>query len=168
MTWMRSRRCTPASSIRSAARAAPPGCSSSGRTTRTGWSTASATCHRSRTARRSTSCARADMPVWSRLDLGVGLIAAGGVDLLWPDIADLVQVVEVEPQTLWDHADRDGRSIRTEALSWLRSLQRPLLSHGVGFPVGGTTPPDADGVRASARSARDLDAVHWSEHLSFN
>jgi uncharacterized protein (UPF0276 family) len=108
------------------------------------------------------------MPVWSRLDLGVGLIAAGGVDLFWPDIADLVQVVEVEPQTLWDHTDRDGRSIRTDALSWLRSLRRPLLSHGVGFPVGGTTPPEADGVRASARSARELHAVHWSEHLAFN
>jgi uncharacterized protein (UPF0276 family) len=28
--------------------------------------------------------------------------------------------------------------------------------------------PETAGVRASARSARDVDAVHWSEHLSFN
>ena len=49
------------------------------------------------------------MVVWSRLDLGVGLIAAGGVDLLWRDIDDLVDVVEVEPQTLWDHTVGDGR-----------------------------------------------------------
>ena len=106
--------------------------------------------------------------MWSRLDLGVGLIAAGGVDLLWPDIADVVDVVEVEPQTLWDHTRGDGRRLERRALGWLRSLDRPLLSHGVGFPVGGTFPPDPDGVRAAARSARELDAVHWSEHLSFN
>jgi uncharacterized protein (UPF0276 family) len=106
--------------------------------------------------------------MWSRLDLGVGLIATGGVDLLWPDIEDVVDVVEVEPQTLWDHSSGDGRHLERRALGWLRSLGRPLLSHGVGFPVGGTFPPDPDGVRASARSARELDAVHWSEHLSFN
>jgi uncharacterized protein len=106
--------------------------------------------------------------MWPRLDLGVGLIATGGVDLLWSDIEDVVDVVEVEPQTLWDHSSEDGRQLERRALGWLRTLGRPLLSHGVGFPVGGTFPPDPDGVRAAARSARELDAVHWSEHLSFN
>jgi uncharacterized protein (UPF0276 family) len=105
---------------------------------------------------------------WSRLDLGVGLIAVDGVDLLWPAIEDLVDVIEVEPQTLWDHADGDGQRIGGAALDWLRSRRRPLLSHGVGFPVGGTVAPEIAGVCASARSARELDAVHWSEHLSFN
>ena len=38
----------------------------------------------------------------------------------------------------------------------------------MGFPVGGTTPPDEGGVIASAESARTLGAVHWSEHLAFN
>jgi len=107
-------------------------------------------------------------PTPRRLDLGVGLIALGAVDVVWPDIADLVDVVEVEPQTLWQGAHGVRRRIAEEPLAWLRGLDRPLLSHGVGFPVGGTTPPDPDGVAASARSALDLDAVHWSEHLAFN
>jgi uncharacterized protein (UPF0276 family) len=105
---------------------------------------------------------------WSRLDLGVGVIAVDGIDRLWPAIEHLVDAIEVEPQTLWDHADRTGQRIGAAALDWLRARRRPLLSHGVGYPVGGTVAPDPDGVRASARSARDLDAVHWSEHLSFN
>lgn len=105
---------------------------------------------------------------WSRLDLGVGLIAVAGVDILWPAIDELVDVVEIEPQTLWDHADGSGQRIGRAAPDWLRSCRRPRLSHGVGFPVSGTIPPDANGVRASAHSARELDAEHWSEHLSFN
>lgn len=102
------------------------------------------------------------------LELGVGLIVTGGVDLLWHDVADLVDVLEVEPQTLWDGNGGRERRIARDALSWVRSTDRPLLSHGVGYPVGGTCPPDPDGVRAAAASARELEAGHWSEHLSFN
>src|SRR4051812_21541039 len=87
---------------------------------------------------------------------------------MWRELDDLIEVVEVEPQTLWDHRTGDGRRIGRPARDWLLSRDRPLLSHGVGFPVGGTVPPEADGIRASARSARELHAEHWSEHLSFN
>jgi uncharacterized protein (UPF0276 family) len=105
---------------------------------------------------------------WSRLDLGAGVIALGSLDQLWSGIEDLVDVVEVEPQTLWESRFGGGRVISPEPLAWLRACGRPLLSHGVGFPVGGTTPPDQGGLVASARSARTLGAVHWSEHLAFN
>jgi uncharacterized protein (UPF0276 family) len=105
---------------------------------------------------------------WSRLDLGVGVIALGALDQLWSGIDDLVDVVEVEPQTLWDNRFAAGRVMSPAPLAWLRACERPLLSHGVGFPVGGTTPPDHAGVVASAESAHTLAAVHWSEHLAFN
>jgi uncharacterized protein (UPF0276 family) len=107
-------------------------------------------------------------PGWARLELGVGLVALGGVDLLWREIADLVDVIEVEPQTMWRRATTGGWQLDPAPLQWLRSAERPLLSHGVGFPVGGTVPPDLEGVRAAAESARQLGAPHWSEHLSFN
>jgi uncharacterized protein len=103
-----------------------------------------------------------------RLDLGVGLVSLGGVDLLWTEIADLVDVLEVEPQTLWQWDGAGGPRLNPAALRWCKNTGRPLLSHGVGYPVGGTVPPDLRGVRAAAKSARELDAVHWSEHLSFN
>ena len=105
---------------------------------------------------------------WSRLDLGVGIIALGSLDQLWAGIADLVDVVEVEPQTLWIDGPGGAQQIAPEPLEWLRGCGRPLLAHGVGFPVGGTQAPNRGGVRAAARSARDLGAVHWSEHLAFN
>ena len=105
---------------------------------------------------------------WARLELGVGVIALGSLDQLWSGIEDLVDVVEVEPQTLWESRFGGGRVMSPEPLAWLRTCGRPLLSHGVGFPVGGMTPPDRAGVVASAESARTLGAVHWSEHLAFN
>jgi uncharacterized protein (UPF0276 family) len=96
------------------------------------------------------------------------LVALGGIDLIWPGIADLVDVVEVEPQTIWRPATAGGWRLDPAALGWLTTIDRPMLSHGVGFPVGGTVPPDLTGVRAAAESARQLGALHWSEHLSFN
>ena len=106
---------------------------------------------------------------WARLDLGVGIIALGSLDQVWSGIEDLVDVVEVEPQTLWpSRAGRGGQQLSPEPLAWLQSCGRPLISHGVGFPVGGTTAPDADGVASSAASMKALGAVHWSEHLAFN
>ena len=80
----------------------------------------------------------------------------------------LVDVVEVEPETLWETRFGGGKVISPEPLGWLRSCGRPLLAHGVGYPVGGMTAPSPEGVLASATSAHDLDAVHWSEHLAFN
>ena len=105
---------------------------------------------------------------WTRLDLGVGIIALGSLDQVWSGIEDLVDVVEVEPQTLWPSRVRGGHDLSPEPLAWLRSCGRPLISHGVGFPVGGTTAPDPDGVALSAASMKALGAVHWSEHLAFN
>src|SRR3954447_19303214 len=101
---------------------------------------------------------------WSRLDLGAGVIALGSLDQLWSGIEDLVDVAEVEPQTLWESRFGGGQVISPEPLAWLRACGRPLLPRGVGFPVGGTTPPVEGGLVASARSARTLGAVRWSEH----
>jgi uncharacterized protein (UPF0276 family) len=105
---------------------------------------------------------------WSRLDLGVGLVAAAGTDLLWPGVADLVDVVEIEPQTMWLPLAGGGWELSEAAYEWVAGLGRPALAHGVAFPVGGCQPPDPAGVALTAESARRVAAAHWSEHLSFN
>jgi uncharacterized protein len=104
----------------------------------------------------------------SRLDLGIGIVAVPGLDLMWEGIADLVDVVEVEPQTLWEAEAPTGWRACDRAFAWLEQLPKPKICHGVGFPVGGIEPPDPIGVRLAAMSAERLGAAHWSEHLSLN
>lgn len=104
----------------------------------------------------------------SRPDLGVGVIATTGLDLVWDDVAHLIDVVEVEPQTMWTPAGESAWDIDEPAFRWLESRNRPTLVHGVGFPVGGCAAPDPQGLALTAACAQRLDAPHWSEHLSFN
>ena len=74
---------------------------------------------------------------WSRLDLGVGLVAAAGADLLWPGIAGLADVIEIEPQTMWRPLPGGGWQLSEAAYEWAAGLGRPALAHGVAYPVGG-------------------------------
>jgi len=105
---------------------------------------------------------------WSRLDLGVGIVVSPGLDLLWDGIRHLVDVVEVEPQTMWTPRQDSGWDLIEEAFCWVENLRVPTIAHGVGFPVGGCEPPEPAGVALAAFSAQRLAASHWSEHLSFN
>jgi uncharacterized protein len=105
---------------------------------------------------------------WSRLDLGVGIVVSAGLDLLWDDIRHLVDVVEVEPQTMWTPRQDAGWDLLEQAFRWVEDLHVPAIAHGVGFPVGGCEPPESAGVTLAARCAERLAAAHWSEHLSFN
>lgn len=104
---------------------------------------------------------------WSRFDLGAGVIVAPGLDLIWDQISDLVDVVEVEPQTMW-RSRLGGWDLVEPAFRWVEALGLPTLVHGVGFPVGGCQPPDPAGVALTAACAARLGAAHWSEHLSYN
>lgn len=104
----------------------------------------------------------------SRLDLAVGVIAAPGLDLLWNGVADLVDVLEVEPQTMWRPRTGGGWDVIDSSFGWVESRGKSTIVHGVGFPVGGCEPPDPQGVALTATCADRLGASHWSEHLSFN
>jgi uncharacterized protein len=104
----------------------------------------------------------------ARLDLGVGVIATAGLDLAWDTVANLVDVIEVEPQTMWTPRRHGGWDVDEDALTWVERCDKPTLVHGVGFPVGGCHAPDPRAVALTASCADRLGAEHWSEHLSFN
>jgi len=97
----------------------------------------------------------------------VGVVATTGLDLMWDDVADLVDVVEVEPQTMWTPRPEGGWDIDEPGFRWVEACGKLPLLHGVGFPVGGCDPPDPRGVALTAACADRLGAIHWSEHLSF-
>lgn len=100
-------------------------------------------------------------------DLGVGLIYLPGLEPVLEAGQDLLDVVEIEPQTLWFRGAAGYRA-REEVLSRVDRLPQRKLVHGVGFPVGGTRPPDPAALRPFADTVRRLDAPWCSEHLSFN
>ena len=103
-----------------------------------------------------------------RFDLGAGIIAAPGIDLVWTGIADLVDVVEVEPQAFAERQQDGDVVLNPRALDWLGDRGRPAICHGVGAPVGGLVSPDMATLEVAAVAAEQLGARHWSEHLSLN
>lgn len=103
-------------------------------------------------------------------ELGIGIVYSPGLEPLLKSREDLVSVLEVEPQTVWRYAPTHEQpyTIDAEILERLRSLPQHKLVHGVGFPVGGTQPPDPRHTRPLVETIRGLGAPWTSEHLGFN
>ncbi|MEU6232220.1 DUF692 family multinuclear iron-containing protein [Kitasatospora sp. NPDC047058] len=100
--------------------------------------------------------------------LGVGLTHVPGAEPLLDACADLLEVVEIEPQALW-RARPDGTTgCDEEALRRLADLPGARLLHGVGNPVGGCRPPDPRQTALVGELAERLGAPWVSEHLAFN
>ncbi|GGV50774.1 hypothetical protein GCM10010495_80580 [Kitasatospora herbaricolor] len=100
--------------------------------------------------------------------LGVGLTYVPGLDRITDACADLLDVVEVEPQTLWRSRTDGGITLDEEALRRIADLPGARLLHGVGNPVGGCRPPDRGHIALVGELAERLGAPWVSEHLAFN
>ncbi|MDQ3683599.1 MAG: DUF692 domain-containing protein, partial [Bacteroidota bacterium] len=83
---------------------------------------------------------------------------------------DLIQVIEIEPQTLWYRygSGLDSFIYDKQITNYLKGLNKPLLFHGVGYPVGGSIQPDPIHLPCLKSMMEDLRPVWMSEHLSFN
>jgi uncharacterized protein (UPF0276 family) len=103
--------------------------------------------------------------------LGVGLVYWPTLAPLFADGADVVDVLELEPQSLWRKVSQAG-TWRYEQddrlLGQVRALPQPKLIHGVGQPVGGTVPDPVEHLALLRRTVRDMRPAWVSEHLSFN
>lgn len=103
-------------------------------------------------------------------ELGNGIIYFSGFEQILEANPDLIQLVEIEPQTFW-YRNPSGLASYTydeEPVAYLKNLGKPLLFHGVGFPVGGVLPSDASHLNCLQQMCAVLSPVAMSEHLSFN
>ena len=82
-----------------------------------------------------------------------------------PDALDLL---EIEPQTLWlaDDAYQGPFFEFTPGIELFASLPGHKLVHSVGVPLGGTKPPDPAQCALIRKTADRLDSPWVSEHLS--
>lgn len=102
--------------------------------------------------------------------LGVGMVYVPGIEPLLDARDDLVQILEIEPQTIWIDTGDPAAPYRPEPLAFARLIDLPQVKivHGVGFPVGGSRPPDPGHLAPLLEMIDRFDAAWASEHLSFN
>ena len=100
--------------------------------------------------------------------LGPGAIYFRPLDDLFRSNADLIQVAEVEPQTLWTKSAAAGALPRGSSveLQRLADLPQRKLTHGVGFPLGGTVCDQELHIAEFRRWTEGLASPWTSEHLS--
>ena len=103
-------------------------------------------------------------------ELGVGLI-------YWPELAPLfdadglVDVLELEPQTLWEKRETSigpAYHVNEGLLRALAARPQAKLLHGVGQPLGGTVDDPIEYLKPWSLAIEALDPAWISEHLSFN
>lgn len=80
-----------------------------------------------------------------------------------------VDLLEIEPQTLWHFIEDNPRpyALPQATLDHLKALPQPKLIHSVGNAVAGTHVPRVEFRRALSDIVCALDAKWASEHLSF-
>src|ERR1700686_1946113 len=98
--------------------------------------------------------------------LGPGAIYLRSLDELFRCNADLIKVVEVETQTLWTKGTAPGSVPRSSPLELrgLSALPQRLLTHGVGYPIGGTICDQKRHVAEFRRWIEELASSWTSEH----
>jgi len=100
--------------------------------------------------------------------LGPGAIYLAALDRLFRSNADMVRVVEIEPQTLWTKgtapgAEPHGNPFELQALT---TLPQHTLTHGIGYPIGGTICDQERHVDEFRQWTEQLGSPWTSEHLS--
>ncbi len=103
-------------------------------------------------------------------ELGIGVIYTSGFEKLVEKNTDLIDVIEIEPQTFWHKVTDENISFHYDpsVVQFIQSLQKPVTFHGVGYPVGGTIKPDNRHLPCMHQMINDLTPVWISEHLAFN
>jgi uncharacterized protein (UPF0276 family) len=100
--------------------------------------------------------------------LGIGMIFSAALAPFLRRRPDALDVLEIEPQTLWlaDDPIKGPFSEFRPALEAFSDLPQAKLVHSVGVPLGGTRAPDPGQMALLRRTAERLRSPWVSEHLS--
>lgn len=100
----------------------------------------------------------------------MGITFSSAITPILDSHPDLVDVVEIEPQTMWLATGRDGATLRrlADVDAYLRDLPFRKLVHSIGVPVGGTARHEACQIEMLRETIEELGSPWVSEHLSFN
>jgi uncharacterized protein (UPF0276 family) len=103
-------------------------------------------------------------------ELGVGIVYSSALESLLDSHPEVVDVLEVEPQTTWlEPPDRPGEIlVRSDVDEHLAGLPFSKLVHSIGTPVGGSVPGPDEQVSMLRDTINKLRSPWASEHLAFN
>lgn len=103
-------------------------------------------------------------------ELGVGIIYSSALEPLLTAHPELIDVLEVEPQTTWieTHDPDAPYLVRPDVQEHIAALPGRKLVHSVGTPVGGSVQAHAAQLPLLRQTVKQLGAPWASEHLSFN
>jgi uncharacterized protein (UPF0276 family) len=103
-------------------------------------------------------------------ELGVGIVYSSALDPLLAAFPDLVDVLEVEPQTTWiETRNADAPYLaRPDVQDQIAALPGRKLVHSIGTPVGGSVEAHAAQIPLLRQTIERFQAPWASEHLSFN
>ena len=100
--------------------------------------------------------------------LGPGAVLFRGLEAVFRGNADLIKVAEIEPQTFWTKGTAADAvpSGRSEELEAIAALPQRKLTHGVGYPLGGSICDHDVHAGEFRRWTLGLGSPWTSEHLS--
>jgi len=103
-------------------------------------------------------------------ELGVGIVYSSALEPLLTMHPELIDVLEVEPQTTWIETQDPSVPylVRPDLLQHIAALPGRKLVHSVGTPVGGSVRANAAQFPLLRQTVEKLDSPWASEHLSFN
>lgn len=102
-------------------------------------------------------------------ELGVGITYFKELDNILADNPNIVNVLEIEPQTIWYERKKDKVcfTIIEDYISKSLIRKYPKTLHSVGMPIGGSQ-FDASQLSALLETINFFKPIWVSEHLSFN
>lgn len=102
-------------------------------------------------------------------ELGVGIVYCRAIEPLL-QIEGLIDVIEVEPQTLWRETGNveSPYSPDGETMGRLHTFSQKKIIHSVGMPIGGSILPNLEQIPLLQQTIEQFQVCWVSEHLGFN